>query len=86
MLFIKVFTSQSFVPDKDLEQLADFLFIHLAEYGDTISAIKKAIDYAMSEASPGGYLFLTMDNDKLVAAAVDNKTGMKEYIPENILL
>ncbi|HEU0226738.1 MAG TPA: GNAT family N-acetyltransferase [Arachidicoccus soli] len=86
MMDIKTFTSQPTVTDKDLEQLPNFLFEHLEEYGDNITAIKKAIDYALGNESPGGYVFLVVDNDLLVAAAVVNKTGMKEYIPENILV
>lgn len=86
MIDIKVLTSQPTVTDKDLEQLPDFLFEHLEEYGDNITAIKKAIDYALGDEFPGGYVFLAIDKDVLEAAAVVNKTGMKEYIPENILV
>ena len=69
------------------ERVADFIFTHLEEYGDPITAIKKAIDYAVKDRpSLGGYVFVMEEGDKLVGAVVINKTGMDEYIPENILV
>ena len=69
-----------------LEQLSTFLFEHLEEYGDDKAAIEKAILYANSKGTPGGYLLESFEDGRLVSAAVINKTGMGGYIPENILV
>jgi ribosomal protein S18 acetylase RimI-like enzyme len=75
------------------EQLAEFLYDHLDEYGDKKSDILKSIDFAMGEKgelksrSPlGGLLVIARKGDKIVGAVVINKTGMDGYIPENILV
>ena len=34
----------------------------------------------------GGYILVAKDNEQIVGATVINKTGMKDYIPENILV
>ncbi len=71
----------------DIDSVVSFLYENLEEYGDTKKAIKKAIEYSFSEKNgKGGFLLLGIDNKKLVGAVVINKTGMKHYIPENILV
>ncbi len=71
----------------EIEKLTNFLYHNLDEYGDTKSAIRKAIEYAAKERSGlGGYLFTIESKDEIVGAVVVNKTGMDEYIPENILV
>ncbi|WP_370390711.1 GNAT family N-acetyltransferase [uncultured Winogradskyella sp.] len=70
-----------------MEKVTNFLHEHLGKYGDDKSAIMKAIAYAAKERTGlGGYIFLMEDNHKIVGAVVINKTGMDEYIPENILV
>lgn len=71
----------------EIEKITDFLFKNLDQYGDTKSAIRKAIEYAMKERSGlGGYVFTVEHNNQIVGAVIVNKTGMDEYIPENILV
>lgn len=71
----------------EIEKLTNFLYHNLDQYGDTKSAIRKAIEYAAKERSDlGGYLFTIESKDEIVGAVVVNKTGMDEYIPENILV
>jgi ribosomal protein S18 acetylase RimI-like enzyme len=71
----------------EIENLTHFLYHNLDEYGDTKSAIRKAIEYAAKERSGlGGYLFTIENKKEIVGAVVVNKTGMDEYIPENILV
>ena len=68
-------------------EIADFLFEHLDQYGDSKHDILKCLDYALSDyAHQGGFVLLTRDGDKMVAAVVMNQTGMEGYIPENILV
>jgi GNAT superfamily N-acetyltransferase len=70
-----------------IDRVVNFLFTHLEEYGDSKSAIRKAINYAAKERTGlGGYVFTVEENDNIIGAVVINKTGMDEYIPENILV
>jgi [ribosomal protein S18]-alanine N-acetyltransferase len=69
------------------EEFIDFLFTHLDRFGDPKSAINKCLDYAFSEnPSKGGFALAAFYEDKLVGALIMNKTGMSEYIPDNILV
>ncbi|MEP2771861.1 MAG: GNAT family N-acetyltransferase [Fulvivirga sp.] len=69
------------------DEVAEFLFNHLDEFGDKKEDIKKAIDYALdSGVTPGGYVVTARDNGKVIGAVVMNRTGMAGYIPENILV
>jgi ribosomal-protein-alanine N-acetyltransferase len=67
------------------ELIAKFLHTHLEQYGDTIEDILKAIAYTMNPAK-GGKIVLALEEKKIVGACVLNNTGMKDYIPENILV
>ncbi len=71
----------------DQEAVVDFLFKHLEQYGDPREDIRKAVDYALQiSSSPGGCVVAGFDEGRMVGAVVMNKTGMKGYIPENILV
>lgn len=68
-------------------EIADFLFEHLGEYGDPKEDILKCLDYALDAGmQAGGFVILARENRKIVGALVMNKTGMSGYIPENILV
>lgn len=66
--------------------IQDFLFTHLEAYGDPLADITKAVDYALgAHHAPGGLVLISRtETGVLTGAAVINKTGMKNYIPENI--
>lgn len=67
--------------------LTEFLREHLGKFGDSPTAISKAMDYACSaESGKGGFILLARDDERLVGAVVVNKTGMEEYIPAYILV
>lgn len=69
------------------DEIASFLEVHLDEYGDEKADIAKCIDYALnSGVTPGGYIVIARDSGKIVGAVIVNRTGMKGYIPENILV
>lgn len=69
------------------ENIIKFLFENLQEYGDPSSDIEKAINYALKETpSFGGFVLVSYLDDFIVGAVVINQTGMKDYIPENILV
>lgn len=68
-------------------ELIDFLFQNLEQYGDKKEDIQKAIDYATKEFSSfGGFIITAWIEEELVGVVVVNKTGMGGYIPENILV
>ena len=86
---VKKLLPSSTFDDSLLENINEFLFEHLEQYGDPKADIRKAIDYSLSkQEGKGGYIFYVIEeeNQKIIAATVINETGMKEYIPENILV
>lgn len=69
------------------KEIADFLFEHLDEYGDTHADIMKCLDYALSNyPHQGGFVLLAREDQDIAGAVVMNQTGMEGYIPENILV
>ncbi|GAB2996949.1 GNAT family N-acetyltransferase [uncultured Cyclobacterium sp.] len=68
-------------------EIADFLFEHLEQYGDPKNDIMRCLDYALDQAGDkGGFTVLAREEGKIVGAVIVNKTGMSGYIPENILV
>lgn len=68
-------------------EIADFLYEHLDQYGDTKTDILKCLDYALSHyPHQGGFVLLARDGQEIAGAVVMNQTGMEGYIPENILV
>jgi [ribosomal protein S18]-alanine N-acetyltransferase len=71
------------------DAVADFLYEHLDEFGDKRSAIMNCINYALSDSEEkGGYIVLSHEKgkDEITGAVIMNRTGMKGYIPDNILV
>lgn len=67
------------------EIIATFLHTHLEQYGDEIDDILKCIVYVMNP-DKGGNIVIGLENQKIVGAVVLNNTGMKDFIPENLLV
>jgi len=68
-------------------QIAEFLFEHLDEFGDNILDIKKCLDYALSNyPHQGGFVLLAKEQDEIVGTVVMCQTGMEGYVPENLLV
>ncbi len=65
--------------------IAEFLFTHLEQYGDKTEDILQCIGYVMNP-SKGGTILVGIDQNKIVGVVILNNTGMKDYIPENILV
>lgn len=88
MIQIKTFTETNKPSFTEKEQITNFLYMHLENFGDPKNQITKAMDYALKETpSFGGFVSAMYNNgDEIVAAVVVNETGMKGYIPENILV
>ena len=70
-----------------LEDVANFLYKHLDEYGDKKNDIMKSLVYALGENNkPGGFIVLALHENEIVGAVVINNTEMSGYIPEHILV
>jgi GNAT superfamily N-acetyltransferase len=84
---IKLYDRTTPPTENEKQKIANFLFEHLDEFGDPQPDIEKAIHYATGkENTPGGLLIAHWNEDDILGAVVLNKTGMKGYIPENILV
>lgn len=84
---IKTFDAFSRLSINDINRITNFLFEYSGDARDTKSAIRKSVLYAAKEvAGLGGYAFIVEDNNDIIGATVVNRTGMNEYIPENILV
>lgn len=87
MIELKFFTETNPPSREEKSRLLDFLYHHLENFGDPKNDIKKAMDYALKVyPSFGGFVLGAYDAGQLVGAVVINQTGMKDYIPENILV
>lgn len=75
-------------PDKtEKEKIISFLFQHLEKFGDPKEDIEKAIDYSLRIiVSFGGFILKLEQDQEILGVVVVNRTGMKDYIPENILV
>jgi [ribosomal protein S18]-alanine N-acetyltransferase len=87
MFLIKEFDPQRMPDNKEKNQIIDFLFEHLDQYGDPKKDIERCLNFALKVTeSFGGFALLAMDNDTPVGAVIVNHTGMDGYIPGNILV
>ncbi|MFD2516033.1 GNAT family N-acetyltransferase [Pontibacter locisalis] len=69
------------------DEVLNFLFKHLDEYGDQRADIAKCMDYALSTSEgKGGSVLVAREEGQVVGALIMNNTGMSGYIPENILV
>ena len=83
----KIFNPSNKPTIKEKDDIVTFLYDHLEEYGDARSDIGKAVDYALKESpSFGGFIMVSYDQSDITGVVVFNQTGMKGYIPENILV
>ncbi|WP_026705872.1 GNAT family N-acetyltransferase [Flavobacterium soli] len=87
MIVIEKFNPTTKIESHLQEEILDFLFHNLEEYGDPKNDIEEAIKYALSdEPNKGGFVIAAKMDSEIVGAVVVNETGMKKYIPENILV
>lgn len=76
-------TPKDGVTPSEKKEIADFLEEHLDEFGDTNADILRCLDYALGK---GGFVIIAREEGQIKGAVVVNETGMKGYIPENILV
>lgn len=85
--FLKVNSDNEFPIWASKEEVIAFFHGTMKPYEDKPVDIERALDYAFSEeAGKGGFLMLAKTGDKLGGALLMLNTGMKGYIPENILV
>lgn len=84
---IKALSSIDSVTFLEKNEIADFLFEHLDQYGDSKEDIMKCLDYALSNfPHQGGFVMLARENGKIKGSVVICQTGMEGYVPENLLV
>lgn len=82
-----VFSESNLPTGPQKGEIIHFLFHHLDQYGDKKDDIENAVDYALGmRKSFGGFVLAQYDAKGIIGAVVVNRTGMKGYIPENILV
>lgn len=69
------------------DELAEFLYESLKPYEDPLPAVRQGISDALEpKTGMPGFVLLAEIDKKPVGALIMLKTGMKDYIPENLLL
>lgn len=71
------------------QEIVDFLYHNLEEYGDEKKDIYNCVQYTFNELNDkitSGFIITAEDNQKLLGVCIVNETGMEGYIPENILV
>ena len=87
MIQTKVFNTENKPNSTEKESIINFLFENLQEYGDPKSDIEKCINYALKETTSfGGFILVSFLENEISGVVIVNQTGMKDYIPENILV
>ncbi len=87
MITIKKFDKNHKLSSIQQSAVNEFLYKSLQEYGDPKEDINAAIEYALGDHNlPGGFVLTANDGEKITGSVVVNVTGMKKYIPENILV
>jgi ribosomal-protein-alanine N-acetyltransferase len=77
----------SFPPGFTIAMLARFLHESLKPYEDSPQDIRRGIrDALQTKGRKGGFLIIAESGSRIVGALVMHRTGMKGYIPENLLL
>ena len=84
---VNKYLSADTVSTLEKKEIVDFLFNHLDEFGDKWEDIERAVNYALNpNPAFGGFVLYMKDKGKVVGSVVINKTRMKGYVPENLLV
>lgn len=83
----QVFNEENKPSEEEKKEVVDFLYDHLDEFGDEKEDIMKCVNFAVKDSeSFGGFIFVQKEGTDIICAVIMNRTGMKGYIPENILV
>lgn len=84
---IQVYNSITTVTTLEKKEIVDFLHQHLDEFGDKWEDIERAVNYAINpNPAFGGFVLYIKEQGEIKGVVVMNKTRMKGYIPENVLV
>ncbi len=69
------------------QDIADFLYNHLDEYGDEKKHILSCIGYAYGDKEgQDGFILVAHEEEQILGAVIINHTNMGGFIPEHILV
>ena len=69
------------------DSLAKFIYDNIKPYEDTLEDTRRAVEIAIDPDQPkGAFILLAEEKQKPLGALIILRTGMKGYVPENILL
>lgn len=70
-----------------MDRVVRFLNTEIDPCTDSEGAILKSVQYAIKDrAGLGGYVFEMVEGPETIGVAVVNRTGMEDYMPDNILV
>ncbi len=85
--YLTVLTLQDLPAWAPLDQLTAFLNEKMKPYEDLPEDVERGLRYALDPDVPGnGFAVLVQADGRLAGAVVFLETGMRGYIPENVLL
>lgn len=84
----KIYNSKIKPAANEKQEIVDFLFNHLDQYGDPKEHILSCLEFATMEKpkSFGGFALVVEENNEILGVTIINQTGMSGYIPGNILV
>ncbi len=69
------------------QDIAEFLYDHLDEYGDEKKHILSSIGFAYGDdEGQDGFILVAHEEEQIVGAVIINDTNMSGFIPEHILV
>ena len=84
---LNIYTPYSKPSEEEKNKIVKFLYKHLEQFGDPEKDILNSVDYVLKEDNSfGGKILTTKIENEIVGAVIINHTGMKGYIPENVLV
>lgn len=87
MISITKFDERNLPDESQRNEIVDFLYKHLEQYGDEKRYIARCLDYGLGISEGfGGYALVAREGKEMVGAVIVNRTGMSGYIPDNILV
>lgn len=85
---IHVYRNREDLPDwLTVDSLAEFVYENIKPYEDTPEDTRRAVEMVFDPDQPkGGFILVAEDKCEPVGALIMLRTGMKGFVPENILL
>lgn len=85
--YIRIENDKNTKPVFSREEIANFLFEQLDQYGDEKSAILKCIGYAYGDKQgQNGFIQIAHSDGDILGVVIINDTNMGGFIPEHILV